>query len=65
MYQFECGHCGYDMTGIEKFTNTIELATYGGFGEMTPMLMSGFYNASPNNTVACPNCGKSGYWIKH
>lgn len=65
MYQFECGSCGYDMTGIERFTNTIDLAAYGSFGEMTSTLMSGFYNTSFSSTITCPNCGKSGYWIKH
>lgn len=65
MYQYECGNCGYDMTGIERFTNTIDLAPFGGFGEMMPMMFGGFYNSTINNSVTCPNCGKSGHWIKH
>lgn len=66
MYQYECGNCGYDMTGIERVTNTMSVAPYGGFVDMMPMMMmGGFYNSTANNTVTCPNCGKSGYWIKH
>lgn len=65
MHQYECGNCGYDMTGIERFTNTVDVFPYAGMTDMTSMFMGGFYNSLSSNTVTCPNCGKSGYWIKH
>lgn len=65
MHQFECRNCGYDMTGIEKFSNNIDMGSYSGFGYMMPTFMSGFYDTHISNTVTCPNCGKSGQWIKH
>lgn len=67
MHQFECRNCGYDMTGIEKFTNTLSAAAlYSGYGQSLPLSMDGIYeNCIGSSTITCPNCGKTGQWIKH
>lgn len=65
MQQFECSNCGYDMTGIERFSNTIDMLVYPGLSGFMPMGVTGLYDNGSSNTIACPNCGKVGSFIKH
>ena len=64
MRQFECTNCGYDMTGIEHLTNTMNSTFYPGV-DNTFMDVVGLYNSQFNNSVRCPNCGQVGRWVKH
>ncbi|MGL4362428.1 MAG: hypothetical protein ACRCSG_03990 [Cellulosilyticaceae bacterium] len=63
MQQYECGHCGYDMSGIEKFSNSLDMMLIENFDGIMPISTQGLYNMTTNNTVKCPKCGKSGYWL--
>lgn len=64
MQQFQCAHCGYDMTGIETVANGLDVAMLSQFTNTLPLGMGGFYTNTMNNTVRCPNCGTVGNWIK-
>lgn len=64
MNQFACSHCGYDMTGIERFSNSMDMCLYSGLSSFIPMELTSLYNSS-YSSVACPNCGKVGTFIKH
>lgn len=64
MYQYQCGQCGYDMTGIESFSNNIDFLGYCGYGSVYPCT-GGFFNGNMSNSIRCPHCGKVGHWIKH
>ncbi|MEF9960547.1 MAG: hypothetical protein RR448_06735 [Niameybacter sp.] len=64
MEQFQCQNCGYDMTGIEKYTAAMNSTFYSGV-DTTFMDVAGLYNSQINNSVRCPNCGQVGQWIRH
>ena len=62
MNQYACGYCGYDMTGVERFSNSIESMAMQYSDGMTPVGVQGLYNSTVQNTVRCPRCGRVGYW---
>lgn len=60
---YQCGQCGYDMTGIETLSNNIDFLGYCGYGSMYPGT-GGLYNGNMTNSIKCPYCGKIGHWLK-
>jgi hypothetical protein len=58
MNQFSCSNCGYDMTGVETWQNTLEMPFYFGATGYYPIDMMSFYNMAQNTMIQCPNCGK-------
>lgn len=65
MQQFECGYCGYDMTGIERLSNTMDTMMLQHFDGVMPIAVQGLYDTAATNSVRCPKCGRTGNWKNH
>ncbi|MGL4798004.1 MAG: hypothetical protein ACRDDX_05790 [Cellulosilyticaceae bacterium] len=63
MQQYQCGYCGYDMTGVERFSNTLDTMMLQHFDGVMPIGVQGLYDTTASNSVKCPKCGRAGYWV--
>lgn len=62
MQQFQCGYCGYDMTGVEQFSNSLDTMMLNYMDGIMPIGVQGLYDSTASNTVRCPRCGRAGCW---
>ncbi|OOB76976.1 MAG: hypothetical protein BEN19_03100 [Epulopiscium sp. Nuni2H_MBin003] len=62
MSQYECENCGYDVTGIESFANNN--FGYISYDQYLQEAFPSTFLSATTNSIACPNCGQIGKWIK-
>jgi len=65
MEDFRCSYCGYNVTGIEQFAVPFDLGAYQEVdGYTAPLIGTEIFNQMGQNTIKCPQCGRTGGFTK-